>query len=147
MVCTIVCAWGFASTGSSIKFFTHGKLVGVVHCQRRHGRPADIGLARQANAFSTEMLVPTVAPWMKQSREQARKRIDAGDIRSLVAIAVAACERKITFARLAAVLGGNDVIDLKAKPPRGLRHSTIFADVRRPLADEAIEICVHDSSS
>ena len=45
--------------------------------------------------FESEVIGPSIPPWMKEPGEFARIRIDSRQVRTLVQIASVACERQV----------------------------------------------------
>src|SRR5271166_6121013 len=69
------------------------------------------------------MRMPLVSSRMKQPGQPSRDRIDARNVRTLVAIAVDTCERKVLKLVSAAMLFCNDVVCLERCWMRGRQYS------------------------
>jgi hypothetical protein len=54
-----------------------------IHLQGLDRRAAGCGAPEQARALSDEVVVPQVAPWMKEGDVLATRRVDGGLARSL----------------------------------------------------------------
>ena len=70
---------------------------------------------------------------MKQTNEFARSGIKPGDIRAFKPIAVEAGHRKIIEYRGAAMLPGDNMIDLEGEPIVWIRNPAVLAAVGRSL--------------
>jgi hypothetical protein len=60
-----------------------------------------------------EMVMPAVAPWMKERGDLTCLAVDSSEIWALVSIASRASQCKVHQAALPAVLAGNDVVNLE----------------------------------
>lgn len=89
------------------------------------------------------MVVPRVLPWMKQSRERPTFRVQAAEICPFPQVAVMTGERKIVGNIGAAMLPGEDVLDVKSQRFTLLREGAILAVIVRAATDELAEGGVH----
>jgi hypothetical protein len=76
---------------------------------------------------------------MKERDGLLRCMIEARDVRSLVVIAGIATESQIFGHRRTLMLLSDDMIDLKRKPIKLLRHLAVFAAGIRSLPDKPFE--------
>ncbi len=90
------------------------------------------------------MFVPQIHARMEEPNEFARIWICSGDVRTFVAIAMKAGERKIFDNRLAAVLTRNDVINVKRQRVYVGRKVAIFAPAVGTLPDYPDNLSVHE---
>lgn len=118
---------------------------GVVNRQHSDGGTASAGAADKTGTLPAEMPAPLLPARVKQRRQRARVRVDAGDVRPLGTIAKEAAERQVILGRAAAVLLGKDVIDRKGDRRMGLRKLAIFAAMVRAFADQADQRAIHGS--
>src|SRR5713226_1240959 len=81
------------------------------------------------------MLVPLIAARMKQALHFTAFRVDGGEIASFVLVAESATQRQIAGGGFAAMLRGNDVIDVMRDERQFLRHQAILASASSPGAD------------
>lgn len=74
------------------------------------------------------MIRPMLRSWVKEPLHQPGKRIDSGEVWTVVQIAVMAGEGEVRFDGLPAVLTGDDVLDMKTKERViSLPHAAILA--------------------
>jgi hypothetical protein len=99
----------------------------MVYPEHEYGGPRDGRLTDEDRTLPCEMLGPAILARVKQSHELAGARIQAGDVRAFVAVAVVAGEREVRGDRLAAVLLGDDVIDLKRSFGVCVGQEAVFA--------------------
>ena len=83
---------------------------------------------------------------MKQSRNLAGNRVNAGQIWPLVAITVDASEGEILCVGWASVFSRNDVIDLKVQSTETLGEVAIFTSEKCSLSSKLNEIGRHAKS-
>jgi hypothetical protein len=74
---------------------------------------ANRGAAYEYGALPTEMVPPFVSAGVKQPHDSTGVWIETGDVRALEAIVIGARQSEIAGYRFAAVLAGNDVVDLE----------------------------------
>jgi hypothetical protein len=88
------------------------------------------------------MVLPPLAPGMKQHSDLTCFRIDPGQIRSFVEIAIDAREGEIVESIAAAVNFRDGVLDMKRRERRIiLMQMTILASVLRTLANLSPNLC------
>ena len=87
-------------------------------------------------AFPCEVFAPRVAPRVEEGHDGAAHGIHTGDVRPLGGVTEEAGEREVRGIAPAAVLPGDDVVDLKRQ--RGVRPGevTILASCGRAPTDE-----------
>ena len=73
--------------------------------------------------------------FIKQTRDLTGSRIRAGEVRAFIGVAEAARQRQILYHRLAAVLFGDDMVNVEGQFGEGFREMTVFAPVLSPGAD------------
>ena len=115
--------------------FPQGHRLVAVDLQHADGRSADGGPADQDGALVAEVVAPFVAAGMEQAGELSRFRVQAGNVRSLEAITIPACDCEIGGDGTAAVLAGDDVVDLEREGRCFLRQAAVFASSGGSLAD------------
>ena len=111
--------------------FAHGDGGGVVDLEdldrgARTGSPA-----AEPCAFPCEVSGPFVAPRVEEGHDGAAHGVHAGDVRPLGGIAEETGERKVRGVAPAAVLPGDDVIDLEGQRGVRLGEVAILATRRR----------------
>ena len=89
------------------------------------------------------MLVPLLASWMKQRNDHIRDRVDARQVRPLVAVAVATRESQVFQHGGTTVLLGDDVVELKRQFSERFWETAILAAVTGPDADGFVNRFVH----
>ena len=65
-------------------------VVFVVHVQYDNSCSSDISAAHDRGALPREMVVPRVPPWIEERGYSTRSRIDAGQVRPFVTVALEA---------------------------------------------------------
>jgi hypothetical protein len=89
------------------------------------------------------VLFPNIDARVEEPDNLTSCGIEAGYVRSFVAIAVSTSQRQVVFNSLAPVLLGTDVVNLKRQRKRGLREATVLATVSRSFPDRPRELLVH----
>jgi hypothetical protein len=86
------------------------------------------------------MMLPNVSPRIEQGNKIAGVWIKGGKIGSLVLVAEHARKREIELVGQAAMLLGNDVVNLVERKRSPFGHQTVFAALLRPSANETTEL-------
>jgi len=89
------------------------------------------------------MVIPFMAARMKQTNNFAGFRIPSRDVRSLVQIARITGQGKVASDRLAPVLFGDDMIDVKCKFVGPIRNAAIFATTACAVPNQPFEVWIH----
>ena len=117
--------------------FAHGDGGGVVDLEDLDGSAGTGSPAAEPCAFPREVSGPFVAPRVEEGNDGAAHGIHTGDVRPLGGIAEETGERKVRRGAPAAMLPGDDVIDLEGQRGVRLGEVAILATRRRAPADEA----------
>lgn len=125
------------------QFDSRGDSRVVIEPKHGDGRAADAGNPNKPRPIPAEVLVPDVMPRVKQARELASVRFNAGNIRPLVQIASAAAQREVLRLGCPAMLSGDDMIHDVTEGRGGLGESAVFAAMARSIAHFAFELAVH----
>jgi hypothetical protein len=80
---------------------------------------------------------------VKQSPDLASRRVAACDVRSFMPVAVKATKSKIPKVTVAAMLAGNDVIDLKREPIVRKWYSAVLAAAFGPVQNLFSQSRIH----
>ena len=120
---------------------------GVIDSQNFNRCAANRSVAGEHGPLSAEMLIPTIPARMKQPDDFMRHRIDAGQVRALVAVAIDAAQRQVFLLRRPAVLLRNDVIHLEIQPRKSLGKLAIFATEPGTPPDRFHEVPLHVRSA
>ena len=80
---------------------------------------------------------------MEQPDDFTRQRINAGEVRPLVAVAVDATQREVFAVAGPAMFLRDDVIDLKIEAGELFREVAILAALRGSLPDQFNELSLH----
>ena len=113
--------------------------LGPIDAEHANRDPADRRQPPQPRASPREMILPPVTAGVEERRELPGLLIDARYVWSFIAIAPWAGQAEVIEPRLAAVLLGDDVIDLEGQGIRRLGEPAVFADSLRPLPHAPIE--------
>src|SRR5207253_240962 len=73
-------------------------------------------------------------------------RVDARQVRAFTVVAEETGEGQVSGRRRAAVLSGNDVVDLEGDLIKLLGHAAVFAAVPGTLPDQALDVGSHARS-
>lgn len=101
----------------------------LIHFEKLHGRARDNCYTNDLSITQSEVFFPIIQPRMKQAREFAGLRVDAGKVRAFVEIAVMTGERQILGRVFAFVLPRNDVFDVKPQWLLRLGQTAILAAI------------------
>src|SRR5262249_18228685 len=116
---------------------------GVVHRQDKDRRSAGRCQAVDGNASEYEMVGPPVAPRVVERYEVAGHRVDPGQVRRLVQVTAVAGEDEVFGVVGAAVLLGDDVLDVVRQDAMPLTEKAAFTTVVRATPDECPRGGVH----
>lgn len=106
---------------------THRYAVREIDSQYSNGGSADGGAPAKLSTGPAKVTLPAVPPWVEEANEATAPRIDARQVRSLVAVAEKARQGQVSRPSQSAVAQGNDVIDLERERIVFLGHPAIFA--------------------
>lgn len=98
----------------------------TVNFQHGYGRSAHRRQSHQQRAMPCKVFRPNLPPRIEQIGSLSCLRINARDVRPLATIALDTAQRQILQQCLAAMLLGNDVVDLKALGVIRLRRVTVL---------------------
>ena len=125
------------------QYFAPDEPIARIHLQKPYRCPTLGGLANNARSVVREVQPPFIMPRMEEARDLSRIRINPGKIGALVAIALRAGESQIFQIIGAAMLTGDDVVDMKSQGGMSLRQPTVFTAFASPLAHELPGGVVH----
>jgi hypothetical protein len=108
---------------------------------------ADVGLGGQNGAVPFEMFAPTIISRVKKTDDIAGRRVPPGNVRPFMPVAVETCERKVVCISEAAVLSGNDVINVKWQWVSRGGQVAVFATAPCPPPDLPRKFGIHDLST
>jgi hypothetical protein len=97
----------------------------------------------EARAVPSKVQRPCVGARIEQASQYAGLWIEAGEVRTFVAIACETCQRKIGLDGKAAVFLRLGVFDFKGQWIELLRHLAVFASRIRPLPNESPKRSLH----
>jgi len=121
----------------------YGDGIRPVDLQQMNRRTSGRRLSNQSSTIPGEMLVPLLPSWMKQRDDLIGDRVDARQVRSLVAVAVATRESQVFQYGGTTVLLGDDVVELERQFSERFWETTILAAVTGPDADGFVNRFVH----
>jgi hypothetical protein len=98
-----------------------------IHCEHADGGPADWCQADEHRPLPVEVIAPAVSARVVEPGQLPGRRVESGDVRALVEIAVNARNREVRRIVVLFMLFGDDVIDLVWAPRGRLREPTVFA--------------------
>src|SRR5205814_2247213 len=90
-----------------------------------------------------KMLFPRVRTRVEQPRERGRFRVNAGDVRAFMEVAVVATEGEIVRDGRTAVLAGDNVVDDETESPAALGGLAVFAAELGASSDLLCERLIH----
>ena len=100
----------------------------------------DLGQRLELGTIPSEVFRPVVSAWMEQTNNLAGVWIDPCDVGPLETIAMDASKREILVIRCAAMLTGDDVIDLERGRVELGRQLAVFASGIGSLPSPADEL-------
>jgi hypothetical protein len=121
--------------------------MGPVDSEHGDGCTANIGAADQERAIPTKMAAPLVAARMEEPCALASLRINAREVRAFVMVVGETGEGEIARDGLAAVLFGDDMIDLEREFIIALRHAAVFTASMSTCPNELGKRPFHGRSS
>src|SRR5262249_21372537 len=89
--------------------------VDIVDCQDLDGRACVGSTPNKNSAVPYKMTPPTLTAWVEKRCQTACQRIDPGNVRPFVLVAVETTPRQIAEGRRAAMLGCDDMVQLKGQ--------------------------------
>ena len=92
---------------------------------------------RELPLFDPEVLAPALPAWVVERRESPGLGIEGGQIAPFVLVAKRAREREVLGLGCAAVLLGDDVIDLVRRERQSLRNQAVLARAAGSLVDRS----------
>src|SRR5262249_48373019 len=125
---------------------TDGDCVVMIDVEDSRGRPTDRSPPNQRRTVPLKVQSPSIFARMVKTSDPPRRGIDPGDVRPLEAVAVKAGERQMGSVGGAAVLPGDDVIDLEGDGRQTLRKPAVLAGTVCPPPDERRESLLHQRS-
>ena len=123
--------------------FTPDEPVASIHFQKPYRCPTLRRLTDDAGSSIREVILPFIIPRMEKACDLARVGVDAGKIGALVVVALRTGESQIFQLIGAAMLAGDDVIDVKSQGRVSLRQAAVFTAFASPLAHELPRGVVH----
>ena len=81
---------------------------------------------------------------MEQPDDLSGREMPSRDVRTFMPIAMETCEREVVCVGCAAVLAGDDVVDVERQRVSEGRQSAVFATARGPLPHVPHEIGIHN---
>ena len=110
--------------------------VGIVHLQHSDCSTANGSAADENRTIPAKMMRPVVPTRMEQLRDFLCQCVDAREVRAFVVVTVMAGKGQVGGMIAAAVLFGNDVLDVKRREgSECFREKAIFTPIARALPD------------
>ena len=120
------------------------ELVFGIHIQNANRCPANGRLANQVEAIFLEVVFPVLAPRMEQFRHSLGLRVNAGQVRSFVQVAINTRQSQILQIVRAAMNLGDDVLEVQSCQWRiFLARQTILATPAGTLPDAGSRAGAH----
>ena len=113
---------------------------GSIDHQDRYRYSTDLGQRLELGTIPSEVFRPVVSAWMEQTNNLAGVWIDPSDVGPLETIAMDASKREILVIRCAAMLPGDNVIDLERGGVELGRQLAVFAPGIGSLPSPADEL-------
>jgi hypothetical protein len=103
---------------------------GGIHLQEPYRRAANGGLSFDSLPHAREVLLPEIPTRMKKTRQLSGIRVDTRKIGAFVEIAVDASPGEVLGCVRAAMLAGDDVLDVKIlRRQNSVRQATVLAAI------------------
>lgn len=120
----------------------------IVHRQQANRRPPLSSTPNDFNADPVEVVSPSIKSGIEQQHNRVGFRVDRGEIRSLVSVAVRTSQGQIVRVVAAAVLLGPNVLDVKGEKRRGrLGQLAVLASFARSLPHELASRSVYQEAA
>lgn len=119
--------------------------VAGVHPEQGDGSASRRSAADDVCSDVREVFFPVISTRMKKWRDLPPEGVNSSQIRALVEVALRTGEREIGEVIRAAVLSGDDVLHMKAKPGELLGDVAVFAAIRRALSHAQAGRRIHSS--
>ncbi len=121
---TISSRWETAFGNQGFADGNHARLVRVKDLDRG---PSEGSESNENSRPPGKMLSPLVAPRMIEANDFLGHRIDSGDVRAFMHVAMDTAEGQVRERVAPAVLTGDDMVDLVSQPGSGLGELTVLA--------------------
>jgi hypothetical protein len=115
----------------------------MVHLEDIDRCTADGSSADKRAAFEAKVIMPLMPAGMLEPGEVTGGRVEAAQVRPFVDVAVVAGQGEVAGDRAAAMLAGNDVVELEGNPGPALRQVAILATPGCPFPYQAFGGGVH----
>lgn len=117
--------------------------LGIVHLQQRYGCAARRSQPQHVGVLIEEMIEPRIAAGIEQDYDFPASRINRGQVRTLLEIAVRTGQREVMGIICSTVLSRDDVLYVKTQFGKFLRHAAVFTTLASSRADELTQLRVH----
>ena len=121
--------------------------IGIVDRQHSDRGATDASSAYEDRAIPLKMSFPALESRMKESHEFSCERINPGDVRAFVLVAVQATPGTVLQNGQAAVLLGDDMVELKRKRIDVGGQMTIVTTIASQLTDVINQLPLHGSTA
>ncbi len=111
----------------------------MVHLKDINRRAADSGTADERTTVEAKVILPLMPAGMVESGEVTGGRVEAAEVRPFVDVAVVASQSEVACDRAAAMLAGNDVVELEGNSRPALRQVAILATPGCPFPYQAFD--------
>lgn len=119
---------------------------GVVQVEDLNRCATDRCLAEDHGSGPCEVNIPHILARIEERSQSAALWVESGQIARLAEIARHAGEREVAEDRAAAMLPGDDVLNVQRPRVIGLRHPAVLAAVLRSLVDASVQVASHAPS-
>ena len=93
--------------------YTNRDEIGFIDREHLHRNQTDVALRRQNGAVPLKMVAPVIRARMEQPDNFSSRGMPSRDVRPFMPIAVETCEREVVALGCAAMLTGDDVVDVE----------------------------------
>jgi hypothetical protein len=93
----------------------------------------DFALGRQNGSVPLKMVRPTIAPRVEETDDEAGRRMPPCDVRTFMPVAVEARKGEVVSGGCAAMLTGDDMVDMEWQWVPRSRQVAVFAAATRTL--------------
>lgn len=95
--------------------------------------------SQETRPTPSEMIAPAIASWVEQGGERSRPEVDSREIWALGSVASRRGQREVSALRLAMMLFGDDMVDLKRPWIERLRQTAILTESLRSVAHSPVK--------
>ena len=118
--------------------------IGFIDREDLNRHEADIALGREDGAVPLKMVAPPIASCVEEADDISSLGMPAGNVRAFMPVAVETRQREVVCVGCAAVLAGDDVVDVEWQRVSRGRKLAVFAPAPGTLPNLPRQVGMHD---